>query len=203
MRSTVRSVLAALALAATLPLAAPATAQKAPEPMGQLTTILPEKGSDGAWEAELSASGFAITNRTEADAVRYYYVNAGKDEGQRTVHVNVSVEPRGPRPAMAGLLYGFDPATKSYFMLVVDSGQEVSFIHRGRQGLKRIAAAKLDKLSGGPYRLAIAEEGDKITLSINGKRLGSLSSEALGEGATGIIAAGLGTFAFSDFSIAD
>lgn len=201
MRPKLRSVLAALALAASLPLAAPAIAQKAAGSMGELTTILPDNGSDGTWTAQTSPTGFQMTNTSEANAVRYYYVNAGKTAGEREVKVNVSVEPRGPRPAMAGLLYGFDPNKKTYFMLVVESGERVSFFHRGSQGLKRIAAADLDALSGGPYRLAIAEADDKITLSINDKTLGSLSSDALGSGATGIIAAGLGTFAFSNFAI--
>ncbi|WP_146620068.1 hypothetical protein [Acuticoccus sediminis] len=214
LRSMPRGALLALslmaaALVAPFPLASPAAAQDAAQDaapdaagtMGQLTTILPETETDGPWTVEKTPAGFTMTNRTDANAVRYFYVNAGETKGARTVSVDVSVEPRGTGPALAGLLYGFDEATKTYFMLVIESGERVGLYRRDPSGMKRLAQAGLGVLGGGPYRLAIAEEGESVEMTVNGKSLGTAKSSTLGKGATGIIAAGIGTFAFSAYSL--
>ena len=201
MRSMHRRALAALVIAALVPLAHPVAAQKAAGPMGALTTILPEAQTDGPWTARSTATGFTMTNRTEENAVRYFYVNAGEAKGARTVEVDVSVEPRGTGPALAGLLYGFDPETKTYFMLVIESGERIGLYRRSTGGMKRLAQIAASKFGRGPYRLALEEEGATVTMVVNGKRLGTMQADMAGDGATGIIAAGIGTFAFTGFSV--
>lgn len=209
----------ALALAAG-PMAAPSAlaqdAQPAPQTeapslsrdairgvMGPLTTILPARGVSGPWQVEMTPRGFLMGNRTEANAVRYFYVDAGKEAGSRRVEVDVIVEPQGPRTALAGLLYGFNKETKSYFMLVIEGGDRVALYARTPKEMRRIVGLKFESNSRGPYRLAIQEQGDQFEMSLNGNRLGAVKFDAVGKGATGIVAAGLGTFGFAAFNVTD
>ncbi len=201
MRLMHKFALAALVVAALVPLAEPSAAQKATRTMGALGAILPEATSDGAWNSRTTPTGFTMTNRSDANAVRYFYVDAGQRPGARTVQVDVSVEPRGIGPAMAGLLYGFDPQRKTYIMLVIESGETIGIYRRGPRGLERLIGTRIDGIGGGPFRLTLEEQGEQVAMKVDGKRVALIKSKALGSGATGIIAAGVGTFAFSAFSV--
>lgn len=185
-----------LALVLTLALGAlPALAE-----MGRLTGVLPEDGTDSPWSYRSGGGQFEMTNATEPNALQYFYVNPEPGrEGTRTVSVDVALAEGSD--GLAGLLYGFDPETRHYHLLVVESAGRVSLFRRDAVGFSPVAQTETDALRPGSNTLAIAEAGRLIRLSINGRELLELGNDSLGRGALGIAAAGVVQARFANFVI--
>ena len=64
-----------------------------------------------------------------------------------------------------------------------------------------LARVGLKGLTGRPVTLGILEDGNAISLTVDGRRIAGLEGQSLGKGAVGIVAAGLGRFAFTGFAL--
>lgn len=171
------------------------------EGMGALAPYLPASGENGSWRLDRGDDGLTLTNETDPDALTYFYVDADAfGAGERRVAVDVMVDGADPG-ARAGLLYGFDPTNRTYFLFAVEASGAVSFIRRGPDGFEPMMQTETDKIKDGWNRLHIEEDGRNITLKINGAQVGQMSANGIGRGATGIAAGGSGAFQFADFSL--
>ncbi len=172
-----------------------------PSGMGPLTGFLPASGTDGAWSAQQTDDGFTLTNETDPEAITYFYVDANaQGAGEREIAVDVRLD-RIDGASHAGLIYGFQPADKSYFLFLLEPDDTVGFYRRDASGLNRMMSSGGFGLKSGWNRLAIQEKGSEIDLMVNGKKMGSLGSDGMGQGATGIAAWGTGAYAFRGFAV--
>lgn len=167
--------------------------------MGPLAPLL-SSGTDGAWTATPGAGRYRLENRQEPGAIRYVYgpVAAGS-EGRRRLGVTVALG-GAVAEARAGLIYGVDPAQRSYWLLVAGPEGEVDWIRRDAQGFRTVMSRTVP--ASGPARatmLELHEQGRQLTLRVAGQDIATLSSDAYGRGAAGIVAIGQGLFDFSDY----
>ncbi len=189
-----------LALAAALLLALSGTAQA--QGMGKLSEVLPGSGQEGIWSYQNSGDAFAMRNESDPGALQYFYLNPEPgSEGSRRVQVDVTLEPGPDRSNLAGLLYGFDPQDRSYFLFVLDPGGLVSLYRRDASGFSLVMQSETDAVRQGANRLAIAETGNQIALSLNDTRVGEIGMPGTGQGGVGIAAAGMGGASFTGFSV--
>ncbi len=170
--------------------------------MGGLSQILPNSGQEGIWSYQNSGDVFAMRNESDPGAIQYFYLNPEPgSEGSRRVQVDVTLEPGPDRSNLAGLLYGFDPQDRSYFLFVLDPGGLISLYRRDTQGFSLVIQSETDAVRQGANRLAIAETGNQIALSLNGIQVGEIGMPGTGQGGVGIAAAGMGGASFTGFSI--
>lgn len=185
----------ALALAVGLAVASPAVAD-----MGRLEDFLPKPGQDDPWRFDRPGGGFVMENGADASALSYYYVNPRPGaEGKREIAVDVAFGPGAD--GVAGLLYGFDPADRSYFMFVLDPAGMVSFYRRDKSGFKQLLQSEMPNIRPDVNRLTIREAGREATLLLNGEKVSAMSINGLGRGGAGVVAGGKVHVRFDRFSI--
>lgn len=168
--------------------------------MGALNQYL-EPGASGAWTLT-EQNGAAVFDNREADgALTYYYVgaNAG-EEGQREITVDVSIL-RSSGFSKAGLLYGFENEPRSYFMYTIDGENTLRLEYRSPDGWEERMSSTLSEVSSDKVTLSIREDGNLISLLVNGQERSSIGNDQTGRGGVGIVAAGIGTYSLNRFNI--
>lgn len=170
--------------------------------MGSLDAFLPGGGDEGPWRYERDGPAFRMTNGSDPNALQYFYVNpAPGSEGSRRITVDVTLEPDGNGNPLAGLLYGFDADTRSYFLFVLEPGGMIGLYRRNSSGFNPVMQSEVDAIRPGSNRLTLVERGNNVSLNVNGSRVGEIRMDDIGFGAAGIAAAGLGRFTFDGFMI--
>lgn len=168
--------------------------------MGPLGSVLPTTGQDGPWRYQSAETGFTMTNGEDAGALQYFYLNPNPGtEGRRQIDVDVAIDPS--RDGLAGLLYGFDPETRFYFVFALEPGNTVSFYRRDQSGFNPMLQSQIDAVRPGANRLTIIEKGRDVALMINGVRVGEIGTAGTGQGGVGIAAAGLVRATFGGFAV--
>lgn len=192
MRTLLRPLAAAFAILA----AGAAAAQDAP--LGAFTSLVQE-GPNGAWEQTISATAYTMENASDPAAIRYYWGLGNSDEiGSRTIMVEVEIADGGDT-SRAGILYGYDDDTRFYFAFVLEVTGAVALYRRDAAGFNLWMSSETDAVRDGANELSIVEDGDTITMYLNGTRTGSISSDGIGTGAAGIVAVGTGRFIFTAY----
>ncbi|MBB34764.1 MAG: hypothetical protein CME88_03900 [Hirschia sp.] len=170
-------------------------------PMGPVSEFLPATGQDGVWESYNGPEGFGMRNRTDSDALRYFYAsNDPADAGKRKISVQIRAVPEGKIGGEAGLLYGYDAATGNYFLLCINQ-DTLSLYRRDETGMNMMMSTSGSVRSGEFNTLTITEKGSYIDIALNGSSTGGIENDFTGKGAVGIAAWGTGQFEFTDFSI--
>ncbi len=168
--------------------------------MGPLTSII-QSSMEEPWSVQNNGDSVLMENQNEDGAIRYYFADLSSDEeGQRTISVELDYS-QAQTDSLAGLLYGFQPNPKSYFLFTAGNNQNVGLYHKGEQGFREIMKFSVDNFTPEKIRLAIEERGNDIALLVNGIEKSTYSNNRTGSGAVGIVAAGKGTFQFSGFDI--
>lgn len=181
-------------LFAILPLAALAD-------MGPLAKFLPNDGSDGAWTAVNRNGTLSLSNTADPGALTYFYTDADAGpDSRRRISVDVTMRPAGDS-ALAGILYAFDPKTRSYFLFVLQLGHKVSLIRRDANGFKPMIESRSPSVTDGTNTLVIDETAEGITLLVNGDQVAEIGTSGIGRGGVGIIAGGTVEATFANFSL--
>jgi len=168
--------------------------------MGPLNQYL-EPGSFGAWELA-EQDGAAIFNNQQADGdINYYFVGANPGEaGQREISVEVGIL-RNSNFSKAGLLYGFENDPRSYFMFTIDNLATVRLEYRSPAGWEERLSQRIAGINPENVTLSIREDGQQISLLVNGVEQSAIGNDRMGRGGVGIVAVGIGTYGFRDFDV--
>jgi hypothetical protein len=172
--------------------------------MGLLAPQLLAAGQqDGPWTASEANGAYTLENLTEPSALKYYFV-APKTEIDATVSVDVLL-PAGSDPkAFAGLLFGFKPESRTYYLFVLAGDGSLAVYARDAGGLRMMmSSTSSDAKPAGWNRLRIVEAGDEISFSVNGSDMGSVGSDGMGSGGFGIAVAGLIRAGLANFTVSD
>ena len=165
-------------------------------------------GRSGPWLGEIRDGAYVLSNREEASAVKYFYVEQvpGMTEAglrRAIVEVEVGGDYAGERAA-AGLIYGLDPARGVYLLFTLLGTDEYALFGRALDGFHTLARGTNPAIRAeGPNRLGIRPRAERVELLVNGETIGAfaLQGQELPGRATGIAALGTGEFRFDNFKI--
>ena len=161
---------------------------------------------DGPWTASLTGASYRLVNTSNPTAVRFFYLMSlpgapahGPAQGTTTLDLSIQA---GSDFAGAGILFGFEPATRHYHALVLTEGG-YDLYRRDDDGLQARLSVKTGAARvGASNRLAVVVEGGDMHLFLNGVSLACLGASEPIEGGIGIIAIGTGTFDIETFTYA-
>ncbi|MEM6988533.1 MAG: hypothetical protein AAF499_18640, partial [Pseudomonadota bacterium] len=155
----------------------------------------------GNWRIVDAGDAAVFENRTVQGDINYTYVFSDPaDEGRREISVDVGVL-NGDRYAKAGLLYGFESDPRTYFMFTVAADRTVRLEYRSESGWEEPMSFSIGDLEPSGVNLAIRESGKEIALVVNGQEKAAFGNDRIGRGGVGIVAAGVGQFAFNGFQV--
>ncbi|MEM9605327.1 MAG: hypothetical protein AAGA11_20865 [Pseudomonadota bacterium] len=155
----------------------------------------------GNWRIVDVGDAAVFENRSVPGDINFAYVFSDPaDEGRRDISVDVGVL-NGDRYAKAGLLYGFESDPRTYFMFTVSADRTVRLEYRSTSGWEEPMAFSLGDLDPTGVNLAIRESGNEIALIVNGQEKAAFGNGRVGRGGVGIVAAGIGQFAFNGFKV--
>jgi hypothetical protein len=124
------------------------------------------------------------------------------DEGS-----NVSVEIEGTfisgqYHSGAGLIFGFDPQTRFYWVFAVMEEGSFGIYRRDEGGFQmKMGGTHSGIRAGAVNRLAIVSTGQAFRLTINGQEVGSIGRNVATGNGVGLLALGTGRFAFDNFRL--
>ena len=196
--------LCAACLAGALLLGAAACSQEAPPATksGEFGALEPflSVGESKVWTAERDGPVFRLTNTKRDNLVRRIFLEFDETiVGKRKVSVTVGINKDSDR-ARAGLVFGVREKAKDYYIFVLEPGNSVSLFHRSESGQEELLKVRNDSIVDNKARLSIHEEGQRLTLLVNGQHAAVYDLPLPDRGSAGIIAWGRGTFEFSDFT---
>ncbi|MEM0911771.1 MAG: hypothetical protein AAGJ37_12385 [Pseudomonadota bacterium] len=165
--------------------------------LGALTDLLHTGYSDG-WNGSMKSNKYWLENTNQPGAIRYYYAANNGNNGQRSISTSVLLNATDPY-SQAGLLYGFDSASRSYFLVNLTANGAMTVTRRDNNGFNVLFEEYLDINPSAFNTISIQENGNQLAISVNNKKLGNIVHEAAGKGSVGIVAIGLGKFGFSNF----
>lgn len=187
--------LATLTLAAMLA----ATAAQAFD-LGPLNQFV-KPTDQGNWTVTDEGGSAVFENRATPGDITYIYAAPKPgEEGRREISLNVGVL-GGDGYSKAGLLYGFQANPRSYYMFTVSANSTVRLEQRTPDGWQERMSSTIGGLDPKNTTLTIRENGNEITLLVNGEERAGFGSDSMGRGGVGIVAAGIGKYAFGKFSI--
>ena len=181
----------------------PATAQQANTDanMGSLTEFLPGYVEENVWRKGLVDGAFRVENTTDPHANTWYAAPLTFGEaGRRVVSVDVRIFEGDPEFSHAGLLYGYLEGRELRYFFTVNA-KEVSLFEIGGGSANAMMVTETDAVVDGWNTLTITEDGNVLSLAINGRDVGGVGNDSMGQGAVGIVAWGTGGFEFRDFVI--
>lgn len=168
--------------------------------MGPLSQYI-QTGAQGSWEI-FDEGGAAIfrNQRGEGDITFYYVGSPPEVEGRREITVNMGVI-EGDDSSQAGLIYGYQENPRSYFIFTVSGTGTVRLNERTPQGWEERMSSTIGGLDPSNVTLSIIENGNEISLLVNGRGGTSIGNDRIGRGGVGIVAAGIGTYGFKGFDV--
>lgn len=165
--------------------------------LGPLDNFLIQGESDG-WQGSSDRGAYWLENPSQEGAIRYFYTPYVEgDGGKRHLSIDVDVS-NTTTSARAGLLYGLKGNPLRYFMLLFGRGGEVELYRRDQDGVNLLMSATTKPLRGF-NRVEMREKRGSFELYVNGKSMGSIESNGVGEGSIGIAAMGVGRFGFANY----
>jgi len=189
----------AVVLALVAGLVLPAAAQDAR--LGPLTDLF--EGFTEPWQLTMTPGGYHMENKADPASIRYVWSTSPDFSlGSRTITASVELL-QTTSTSNAGVLYAFseqDDGSTFYYMFMLRSDNRITLYRRDLDGVETITSATSDAIRPGVNELTIAEDGDQITLLVNGEMVALLGGiEGMGSGRVGIVAWGTGEYLFSDF----
>lgn len=154
-------------------------------------------GIDGDWSGRVAGRDYQLSSRAAEGGIQYFWVQTKPEtEGRRSLSVNVDVL----RGGSAGLIYGFQENPKSYFLILLDAERTLHVYERSPDGFQEILSSTTQGSS--PARLELVENGQEISVRVDGNNLLSLGNDRVGRGGFGIAAMNAGDYRFGDFKFA-
>jgi hypothetical protein len=178
----------------------PTLLQAAASSLGPLSEFIQGR-DDGTWRVTDDGTSAYLENTQAHGAITYYYGDAKPEaEGDRTISVDIAFG-QSRQSSMAGLLYGYVEKPKSYYLLTVRGDSTINMHQMANGNFEELQVIPMDNLSADKTTLTIQEQGNSITVSINGQTLDTYTDEQFGRGGVGIVASDIGQYKFSHFSI--
>lgn len=165
--------------------------------IGALEGIVSIGESDG-WTGSMQSGIYRMENHVNPDSVQYYYTKANEANGTRTSSVDVKVEATSDQ-SRAGLLYAFQEAQHSYYLMVVNANGLFEVFRRDADGFRVMTGSSFEPSVSGFQHIELRENGKELSMTVNGKSMGTIESSAVGNGALGIAAIGVGRFDFTNY----
>ncbi|MCH6256315.1 hypothetical protein MLD52_07130 [Puniceicoccaceae bacterium K14] len=170
-----------------------------PSGMGPLSDFLFEGAVDG-WSGSTVDNVYWLENQaSDPNDIRYFYTAANKSAfGKRTAEVEIFTEHMDPE-SRAGLLYGFQESTRSYYLIVAGCNGSIDMYLKDNDGFQLSQSSSVGAKPNKPIRIQIKEDGQQLTILANGKTLSSIGNNSIGKGQLGIAAFGSGKFGFTNY----
>lgn len=166
--------------------------------MGPLEKFLDLGFSDG-WGAGYESGVYWLENSREQGAIRYYYTAfEGTEGGSRTISVRVKML-TDDQNARVGLVYGYNSQTRHYSLILLGPEGQLEVVRRDASGFNTRMSSSTGVNIGKFTQLSLQEDGNRISVLVDGRDIGSLANDSFGRGSVGIAAVGLGRFGFSDY----
>lgn len=170
--------------------------------LGPLTELF--EGYTEPWQLSLSDAGYLMENTSDPASIRYVWATSPDATlGSRTITARVDLL-KPDNTSNAGILYAFreeDDGSTFYYMFMLRPDDQITLYRRDVDGVETITSAVTDAVRRGVNELTITEDGDQITLWVNGERVALLGGiRGMGSGRIGIVAWGTGEYLFSGFS---
>lgn len=156
------------------------------------------------WSATVADGAYTLENRASPKAVRYVHFRVRCDDGiNRPASVEVRLDERADNGVGdAGLVYRFDPKTRHYYMFTLGRRGRLAFSKRNQAGFRTLYAETLKPLDGTRFnRLAIVGTDAAMFLYVNNSLVKVVEDSELRGPSTGVVAIGIGRFAFDNFTI--
>ena len=167
--------------------------------MGKLKKII-HTGNSGGWYGQIDSDNYWLENVNQPGAIRYYHTAySPEDAGNRLISVRVKLETNDPQ-ARAGLFYGYDDKDRSYYLILLGPNGIFEVIRRDASGFHLRMSSTTGAVGTAFNQIIIRENGNNLSLSVNGKDMGSFGNDTVGKGAVGIVAVGMGRFGYSKYS---
>ncbi|HET6520943.1 MAG TPA: hypothetical protein VFG47_14145, partial [Geminicoccaceae bacterium] len=163
-------------------------------------------GEGGTWSGRLADGQYVLTNRTDPSAVQYYYLEAppgGTFGSLRDATVSVEVAGEfGSDPSGAGLIYRFDPATRTYWAFAL-TRDGYGVFKRDRGGFQEVMAGGSAAIRPGEAnRLTVRPGPDGAAqFLVNDEVVGAAGGPDITGAGVGLLALGAGSFRFDEFTI--
>ncbi|MCH6256311.1 hypothetical protein MLD52_07110 [Puniceicoccaceae bacterium K14] len=170
-----------------------------PNGMGLLTDFL-FKGTVEGWSGSTVDGIYWLENQAgNPNDIRYFYTAANESAlGKRTAEVEVFTEHMDP-DSRAGLLYGFQESTRSYYLIVAGSNGSIDMYRKDGDGFQLSQSSSIDAKPNESIHIKIEEDGQQLTILANGKTLSSIGNNSIGKGNLGVAAFGSGKFGFTNY----
>lgn len=157
-------------------------------------------GSDPPWTGTMEGDSYRLINAT-TDADIVYFVAALPGGQAQELSVDVGVQPRaGAAYSGAGIIFNFDPNSRTYLAVVLMATGELAIYQRGDQGVSELARLPLTGIATQPLGLTLRATPEGLTIEANGTHQGSIGGVGL-QGQAGILAIDGGSYLFSDYSV--
>jgi hypothetical protein len=212
--------LAVAGVAAAALLAAPAGAQKGgggggdtPASLGPLAPHVALSPAGRPWIATVGTDGaLLVENTTDPAGITLHRMpSAGARPTSVSVRVVVAAATAEPPPpglrSGAGLLYGVQGSGPEVFFyaLLVEPDGTVSLLRRSAaEGVQPVLSQRIAG-GGGEARQAelriVETAAGGAEFHLDGRRFATLRSQGIGEGSVGVVAFGVGRYAFRDFRL--
>ncbi len=167
--------------------------------MGLLTEHL-FLGPVEGWSGAIDHGAYWLTNEAgNADDIRYFYTALDdQNNGKRAVEVELLTKKMDAN-ARAGLLYGYRDSPRLYYLIVAGKDGQLDVYERNGNSFRQSLSSSFDMASDGVVRLKAQEDGQQLSITVNGKNVSKLENNFIGKGQLGIAVFGLGQFGFTNY----
>lgn len=175
----------------------------AQESFGALSEFLPAPGTpDPIWQFHRDPDTFQLVNASDGNAITYFYTDAAAGPGsKRRIETEVTLETMPDQHGFAGLIYGFNPEDRSYYLFVLEPGSRATLYRRDTEGFRPVMERTSGSIQAQRNVLAIEESGQTIKLIVNGQEFAEIGNDTVGRGGVGIAAGGIVRATFTAFSL--
>ncbi len=167
--------------------------------MGLLTEHL-FLGPVEGWSGAIDHGAYWLTNEAgNADDIRYFYTALDdQNNGKRAVEVELLTKKMDAN-ARAGLLYGYRDSPRLYYLIVAGKDGQLDVYERNGNSFRQSLSSSFDMANDGVVRLKANEDGQQLSITVNGKNVSKLENNFIGKGQLGIAVFGLGQFGFTNY----
>lgn len=170
-----------------------------PQGIGPLTNIV-FSGSVEGWVGSTHDGIYWLENEAgNPNDIRYFYTPpTPHHNGTRSAQVEIKTAEMQPE-SRAGLLYGYRESPRFYYLIMASGKGTLDVYQRDGNDFRLSQSSSISANKNGFVHLEAKEDGQKLTVLVNGKTVTTLENSNLGEGELGIAAFGLGKFGFTNY----
>lgn len=181
----------------------PPQAQENPQGPATMGVLAPyvQMGSSPPWDATSDGNTYTLTNTTDSNTVRYFYLTRSDTTTKAKVSVMVTISPQQGETAGAGLIYSYNPTTQAYLAVTLQADNTVAIYGHDQSGFNEMMRTSSDGLlKHGANELTIIGEGNSAEIFVNGQSMSKISNDLIStQSGAGVLVLGRGTYSFSNY----